>query len=145
MTISKEQITAALRKLGPSSPGALADHLQVERSALSPHIGAMLVAKELKAAGVTKSRRIALPDQKIYETTTRSAPKKSKRAPAKKPKKSRKKSPARAPNAAAEPEVLPAFTADDRLVLVRGAQPPLIFSPADTQAIATLLCSHFEA
>lgn len=39
---------------------------------------------------------------------------------------------------------IPAYTADDRLVLVNGGGEPQIFDPEQTAAIATLLLNHFE-
>lgn len=145
----KEQITAALKKLGPSAPRAVADHLGMDSAVLSYHVRAMLEANphQLKAAGKTSDRIIALPDQKIEEA--RPAPKTTAPKKNRKPKRKKKggakvrRSVRKAPMP--EPELLAAFATDDRLVLIRHAQDPQIFSSAETRAIADLICSRFEA
>lgn len=142
MSITPDQITAALKKLGPSSPGALADHLHVEQSALMYHVRKMIGDKALKAAGTTANRRIALPEQEIETATPqpRRAPAKGKKGKgARKVKKARK---ARTPRAA-EPLFIPTVDVDTNLVLVTvdGVQR---FTEQQTLAVATLLAAHFE-
>lgn len=143
MSITKEQITAALQRLGPSAPRGVADHLGAEASALSHHVRAMLKDGELKAAGRTMDRVIALPDQKIEGT--KSAP--PQRRPARKKKsKLRKGAAPSTPQPKPKPadDFIPAFTADARLVIVNGSTPPQIFTPQQTERMATLLASYFE-
>lgn len=143
MSITPDQITAALKKLGPSSPGALADHLHVEQSALMYHVRKMIGAKTLKAAGTTANRRIALPEQEIETATPpqeRRAPAKGKKAKGgRKAKKARK---ARTPRTA-EPLFIPTVDVDTNLVLVTGAGVQR-FTEQQTLAVATLLAAHFE-
>jgi ParB/RepB/Spo0J family partition protein len=61
----QDQILAALKKLGPSSPGQIAEHLGTEGTKLSTHFKALLDAGTIKATGVTRGRRLALPDQDL--------------------------------------------------------------------------------
>ena len=139
--INKEQILAALKKLGPSSPTAVANSMGAEPSAIGYHLRNMLAAKTIKAAGTSNSRVYALPDQDI-EGVKSAAPQQRK-----KPGKRRKGKRAAAPRArstAALDAFLPAITAGLGLVICNGAQAPQVFSPEHTQAIADLLLNHFE-
>lgn len=143
--MDQDKITAALRKLGPISPGELADHLGVSREALATPLKAMLDAGAVKATGVTKSRRIALPDQKFE--STRSAPPQQRRKQHKRRRHGKAKRPQRAPRTtrpAATERFIPAMDAENGLVIVNGGE-PVIFTPAQTQDIATLLLQHFKA
>ena len=132
--IDKEQILAALKKLGPSSPTAIANSMSAEPSAVGYHLRAMLKDKTLKAAGASNSRVYALPEQK-FEAATGAPPQERKYSKRAKP----------AGTRTAEPVgiFLPAFTADQRLVVLNGVVPQL-YSPEQTQAIADLLLQHFE-
>lgn len=154
--ITKEQITAALKKLGSVSPGELADHLEVDRAALGYHLKKLLDSGEVQAAGNSTARRVALPDQTIDTTpgappsSSNTRPAKKKKSKARAAKRSKKassprapKTPAAAPPAAAR-DFLTAITADSRLVIVNGAQAPLIFSEKESEQIAELCLAHFE-
>lgn len=68
-SITREQILAGLKKVGPCSPGALAAHLGVDygSSYMKQLVARMTVDNEIKAIGNRKSRRIALPDQEFTE------------------------------------------------------------------------------
>lgn len=141
MAITKDQILAGLKKVGPCSPGELADHLQAERSVVGHHLRGLIDAKQVKAIGVTNSRRVALPDQQFSDSPSapqrhRSAPKKRAKATARKPRRAKRKKKA---NGA----FLPALTAEGGIVLI-GEGAPQVLSPAQTDAIVKLVFAHFE-
>lgn len=141
MSLNKDQITAALRKLGPSAIGTLADHLEVERSALQYHLKGM---PDLKYAGNRLNRVVALPDQKIDDSGD--TPPQKRQAKARKGHRAKKRdAPTPPARPAAAPAFIPAFTSDDRLVIVQGAEPAQIYSPEQTEGIATLLANYFKA
>jgi hypothetical protein len=146
-SVTKEQITAALKKLGPSKPGEVADHLGADYSSgMKYTVKSMLDAGELKAIGATVSRRIALPDQKFDEA---GAPPQERQKPAKR-KGGRKAKHARKPRSAPAPRTssaaavrfIPTVDADKRLHIINGSD-PVSFSDAQTEAIATLLLQHY--
>jgi len=139
--IAKEQILAALKKLGPSSPTAVANSLGAEPSAVGYHLRNMLAAKTIKAAGTTNNRVYALPDQDMQGV--KSAPPQQRKKPAKRGNGARAGTP-RARSAAPADSFLPAYTADDRMVIVHQGEAAQIFSAEQTQAIADLLLDHFE-
>lgn len=145
-----EQITAALKKLGPSAPRVIADSLGLEPSTVGYHIKEMLKAKTLQATGATLNRVIALPDQKIDAEITppqRRKPSRKKKGNGAGYKKKPKARKARAPRATAptpEHPFIPAIDADMRLVCLNGGA-PAVFSVAQTEKIATLLLQHFKA
>lgn len=137
----KEQILAALKKLGPSSPSVIADNIGADPGRVGYYARQMIEAKAIKAAGTSGDRVYALPDQKIEGV--RAAPPQN----GKKPRKSGKPQaakPARKGAAAPNDSFLPAFTADQRLVLVQDGQSAQVFSVERTSAIADLLLNHFE-
>lgn len=141
----QDKITAALTKLGPVSPGELADHLSVGSSKLGYHIKVMLDAGTLKASGSTGNRRIALPDQKLDPAST--PPQRRKKATKAKAKPKRAAPKARAPQPAAAPagDFLTAITADCRLVLFNpGSAKPLVLTEDQTERVAELMYAHFE-
>jgi DNA-binding Lrp family transcriptional regulator len=143
----QEQILAALKKLGPTSPGALEDHLGASHAGLGRHLKEMLDAGTIKAAGVTKSRRLALPDQDFGDKPAPPQRRKPKQHAKRGQRKAAKKAPARprapyAPQPAAE-RFIPAVDAASRLIIVNGAE-PLIFTDTQTEAIASLLFQHYK-
>lgn len=144
MRLNRERITEGLRALGPVSPTALAKHLDADRNALRHHVRGMLADETLHASGNRLNQILALPDQKL---DGEAAPPQRRGAPAKKSSSRRKpaKRKARAARPAVElsAEFIPAFTADSRLVLLNGGAPQ-IFSPQQTERIATLLGNYFE-
>jgi len=144
---TQDQITAALRKLGPCAPAALAAELGCKRDALMYHVRAMLAVRAVQLGGTRMNRVLALPDQEIAGA---SPPPPQRRKPSRKKKGSGAGSkpgarPARAARPAAEPFFIPAIDADGRLVCVNGSGDPVVFSSAQTERIATLLLKHFEA
>jgi hypothetical protein len=96
-------ILAALKKLGPTSPGTLEDHLGASHAGLGRHLKEMLDAGTIKAAGVTKSRRLALPDQDFAD---KPAPP-QRRKPKKHAKRGQRKAAQKAPHAPAPPRRSP--------------------------------------
>lgn len=139
----QEQILAALKKLGPSSPGQVADHLGEASSSIGYHLKRMLDAGTIKAQGATSGRRIALPDQDFGAPP--SAPTKGKKKHRKaKHAKARKAPTPRAQRAATPAErFIPTVDAERRLVIVNAGE-PLIFNDEQTAAIATLLFTHYD-
>lgn len=141
---ARDSILAGLKKLGPSSPRVLADHLRQDPSALGNHLRAMKKEGLIKAAGTTINRVYALPDQKFEEAPPpKAGKKKAKKGKGKKAKKS-----AAAPRRQkreAEPALTVAITADHRLLLVGEGKDPQIFSVEQTSLIADACLSHFEA
>lgn len=145
--LAKQDILAGLKKVGPYSPGALAAHLEVEPGALGYHLKKLLDAKELKSAGTTANRRIALPDQQFEdETDERTKPAKPRKPKARRgaaDKKTRRAKARKAPRPRAAELFLPACDADSRLVIVNGGAVQH-FTEEQTAAIATLLAGHYE-
>jgi DNA-binding transcriptional ArsR family regulator len=142
----QEQILAALKKLGPSSPGAIADHLETEAGKLSYHFKQLLDAGTMKATGSGRRRQLALADQAFAAAATEAAPpqRRKKHKKAKHAKPARRAAARRAPRAAVPAErFIPTVDAERRLVIVNGGE-PLIFSDAQTEAIATLLFTHYD-
>lgn len=144
MSITKDQIIAALKKLGPVSPGELADHLEVEQSALGYHVKKMLDAGELKAAGKTSGRRIALPDQKFEEGD---ATPQEQRRPKKKAKRKasapRRAAPAPRP-AVVQTAPMAAITTDFRIVIFNDQGAPAVLSEAQSEKVAELCHQFFK-
>jgi DNA-binding Lrp family transcriptional regulator len=147
----QEQILAALKKLGPSSPGQIAEHLGTEGTKLSTHFKALLDAGTIKATGVTRGRRLALPDQDLAAPApppaarAHQAPQGEARqaaAPRQGPERAARRSSARERPAPAE-RFIPAVDKDARLIIVNGGEPH-IFSEAQTEAIASLLFQHYN-
>lgn len=142
--ITKDLITAALRKIGPCGIGALASNLGVERSALQYHLKLM---PDLKYAGNRLTRIVGLPDQKLDGATTETAPKPKHQGKARKGHRPKKRHEPKQPRARrAEPEevFIPAVDADLRLVCINGGTAPTVFTRTQTERIATLLLQHFE-
>jgi hypothetical protein len=92
----QEQILAALKKLGPSSPGQIADHLGTDGTKLGYHFKALLEAGTIKATGSTSTRRLALPDQDLATALPAQPRERTKRRKAKHAKRPRRASPQRA-------------------------------------------------
>ncbi len=130
----KDKILAALKKLGPSSPRVIADQAGIDPGKVGYSLGLLLEAKAVKAAGTSNDRRYALPEQKFERAASGSRRKRKSPATRKTP----------APRATPLPLFLPAFTEDYRLVIVQDGG-HTIFTPEQTQAIADLLLTHFEA
>ncbi len=141
MNNKREQILAALKKLGPSSPGVIADKIGVADSACGYHLRVLAAAGELKVQGKSNSRRYALPDQ---EFEAADAPPQD-RKPRKKTKQ-RKSANTRTTRArpAAEPEIIAAITHDARIVLIENGAVKT-YSPQQSSAIADLVLTHFSA
>lgn len=129
MSSKKDEILAAIKKLGPSSPTQVANSTGMDPSLAGYHLRAMAKAGTLTATGKTTGRLYAIGDGKA---ATRSTPQKGKKPP---------KAP-RAKPAEAE-RFIPAIDSDNRLVLVNGSE-PLHFTAPQTEAIAALLLQHFE-
>jgi DNA-binding Lrp family transcriptional regulator len=147
----QEQILAALKKLGPSSPGQIADHLGTDGTKLGYHFKALLEAGTIKATGSTSTRRLALPDQDLATALPAQPRERTKRRKAKHAKRPRRaKSPSARPAARAPRErpapaerFIPAVDKDARLIIVNGGEPH-IYSEAQTEAIASLLFQHYN-
>lgn len=140
MSLTKDQITAALRKSGPMLIGALASSLDVDRAALQYHLKGM---PDLKYGGSRIARQVALADQKIE--AAEDTPPKKRNGKARKGHRAKKPAPRPTPpKQPDEPEFLPAVTADARLVILNGVHRPQIFTPQQTEDIATLLGGRFE-
>lgn len=137
--IDKEQILAALKKLGPSSPTTIANTMNAEPGVIGYHLRNLLAAKAVKAAGASNSRVYALPDQDLAGAKTASQRRKAKKAAKRAAPQPR--APLPRPAAAL---FLPAFTEDSRLVIVHDAGHTL-YTPEQTQSLADLLLNHFEA
>jgi DNA-binding Lrp family transcriptional regulator len=133
MSDKKALITAALKKLGPSSPRVIADETGIDPGALGFHLRTMAKAGTLTATGTTMNR--------VYTLVAGAAAPTRATPPQKRSKKARKQKRART---AAVERFIPAIDADARLVIVNGAEPH-IFNPEQTSAIAALLLGHFEA
>lgn len=136
----RDKILAALKKLGPSGPTAIAREIGAEPHQVGYHMRAMEADKTLRAAGKGRHRYYGLPDQDLAD---RKAPEKhsAQRKPRKAPK-------SRAPNAAPAPlaaeRFIPVVDAEKRLYIINGAE-PLSFDGKQTLAIAELLFAHYEA
>lgn len=145
MTITADDITSALKKIGPCSPGKLAEELGVEQ--LPGLVLKQLIEDEtIKAAGAARGRRLALPDQKIEDAKGAPPQKRKKPRKGKKAKKPRKPQTRRAPPAARSAErFMPMVDVERRLVVINGGAEPLIYTAEQTLAIATLLFNHYEA
>lgn len=134
MNQKREQILAALKKLGPSSPTAIANATGISPSLTGYHLRALLKDDQVKATGRSNDRVYALPDQKLDGAP----PQERKR------KKKRKAHAPRTRAAAAKTTFLPTVDADRNLVLINDGTIAR-FNDAQTLAIATLLSQHYEA
>ena len=143
--LTKEQITAALRKLGPSSPDALATELGCARPALQYHLKAMLGDKTITNSGTRLSRIVALTEQKLAAAPTPPSTgawrrRRKTTAPA------RREAPA--PSSPRTTSPLEVIHPGDRRRLppgvVNGAQ-ALVYTALQTETIAQLLLQHFKA
>lgn len=139
MNQKREQILAALKKLGPSSPTAIANATGISPSLTGYYLRALLKDDQVKAAGTSNDRVYALPDQKLDGTPPqeRKQKKGGKR-------KAGKKTRAVRPRTAAETTFLPTVDAERNLVLIDGGSVTR-FNDAQSLAIATLLSQHYEA
>ena len=139
----QEEITAALRQHGPCSRRALTTHVGVVSSTLHRHLSAMLAAGAVKAAGKTIDRRYGLPDQDLAAAAGEPPPPRSKGRKHKKRGKARAVRRAAAPrHAAPAGRFLATVDARSCLVLINGGAPQ-VFTVEQTQAIATLLLTHY--
>lgn len=137
----KEKILAALRKLGPRAPTAVANEIGESSSKVGYHMRAMAEVKELKASGNGRARIYGLPDQDLARPEE--APPQQRRATARKP---RRKTAAKkaAPAARTAERFIPVVDAERRLYIINGAE-PIAYNESQTLAIATLLQQHYEA
>lgn len=142
--VTAEQVTAALKKLGPSSPVAIANSLQTETHRVAYRLKVMLGEKAVHAAGTGNSRIYGLPDQKLEGAGTPPQKRSSSKKRKSKRKGSARKTRAESPATPAG-DFTTALTADHRLVVIDGAQPAQIFSAGQTEEIATLICTAFKA
>ena len=143
---TKSQVTAALKKLGPSKPREIADHAGLDPQVLKKTLKALLAAGEVKARGKTAGRVYALSGQDFGEEKSATPPlrRKKRRKTAKGRKK--RKSAIRRPRAAASlaGEFIAGVMADGGVVIVGHSPAPLIFSPAQALKLADLFFRHFE-
>lgn len=138
----KDKIIAALKKLGPRAPAAIANEIAESSSKVGYHMRAMAEAKELKASGNGRGRIYGLPDQDLARPE--GPPPQQRRAPSHK---SRRKTPVkrmRALAARAAERFIPVVDAERRLYIINGAD-PVAYTEVQTLAIATLLQQHYEA
>lgn len=140
-TATKEQFLAALKKLGPSKPGVIADHLGVEYQNLKRAVREMLAAGEIKAIGKTAGRVLMLPDQKLEDRT--GAPPQRRQKPKNRRKAKHARKARTAPAARSTERFIPTVDIDRRLVIVNGGD-PVIFNGEQTLAIAELLFNHYD-
>jgi hypothetical protein len=135
----REKILAALKKLGPSAPGAIAKEISEKPEHVGYHMRAMAVAKALKAGGAGRARHYALPDQDLAGHKAPPQRDSAPRKPAAKPR-------AAAPAAATRPaeRFIPVVDAEKRLYIINSGE-PLSFNEAQTLKIAELLFVHYEA
>lgn len=141
----QDKITAALKDLGrPVSPAQLANAADVPLSSLGYHMKKMLNAGTLKGVGKSNNRRVGLPDHDFGATAPEATP------PQRRKKHDKKKHAPRAQRAAAATRpakplerFIATVDAERRLVIVRDGDPQ-IFSDAQTEAIATLLFTHYD-
>jgi hypothetical protein len=126
----REKILAALKKLGPSAPGAIAKEISEKPEHVGYHMRAMAVAKALKAGGAGRARHYALPDQDLA----------GHRAPPSRDRRRASRPPSRAPRYRPLPRGPP--SASSRSSTRRSAWyiinsgEPLSFNEAQTLAIA---------
>lgn len=133
------EIIAALQKHGPCSPRDLAEHVGVDRPAVSHALNPLIKAGKVKASGATISRMISLPGQKISEG---SAPAKKKPAAKKVQAKTAKSQPATATSPARTPppesDLGIAINDQGELGLQRG-ELKLALDPADVSRLQRFL------
>lgn len=139
MNQKREQILAALKKLGPSSPTAIANSTSISPSLTGYHLRALLKDHQVKASGRSNDRVYALPDQKLD-----GAPPQERKQKKGGKRKAGKKAGTPRTRAAAVSAFLPAVDADRNLVLINGAAITR-YNDEQTAAIATLLSQHYEA
>lgn len=110
------------------------------------------VVRQLEGAGKVKvegkhNAIVYLPGQDITKLKDGAPPQADK--PAKKKRKNAGKAKRKSPrkrDAAADEEFIPGLTADGGMVAInKGDAPPIVFSPEQTEKIATLLFAHFDA
>ena len=130
---TQQLILDTLAKLGPSKPFVIADKTGIEAANVGYHLRQLLNDGQVKASGTSNDRLYALPGQKLEGE---SAPPQRRKA---------KNGAARARPAAPAAGFLPAFTADQRLVVIEGERAARIFSTDETQKLADLLLQHFDA
>lgn len=128
---SQQQILDALAKLGPSKPFVIADKTGIAPANCGYHLRTLLSSGQLKASGTSNDRVYALASQK----SGGDAP----------PQRAKKNGTPRTRPAAAATGFLPAFTADQRLVVIEEDRAARIFSTDETQKLADLLLQHFNA
>jgi DNA-binding transcriptional ArsR family regulator len=137
----REKILAALKKLGPSSPAAIAKETGEKASAIGHHLRAMQSDKTLKAAGLRRGRRYGLPDQDLAWPVSK--PPSNARPRGKRRKAAKPHTPRPAPLQRAAQRFIPVVDVDMRLCIINGGE-PLIFDEAQTLKIAKLLFVHYE-
>lgn len=130
---AKQQILDVLAKLGPSKPLIIADKTGIAPANCSYHLLSLARSGQLKASGKSNNRVYALTGQKPMADDAPPQPRK-------------KKNGAQRPRSTAPAAgFLPAFTADQRLVVIEQDRAARIFSTDETQQLADLLLQHFEA
>jgi len=135
MNQKREQILAAVKKLGPSSPLQISDHTGLSSSLCGYHLRGLVEAGLVKATGSTASRK--------YEAID-GAPPQDRKPPAKRKKKRASKKPRAARPRPAESEFIAAVTHDARIVVIDG-NAIKTYSPEQSSAIADLALTHFTA
>lgn len=141
MSDTNQQVLAALKKLGPSKPREIVDHIGADQAAVKKALKELLAAGDVKASGKTTGRIYALPGQEFQAAD---APQQRKQKKGGKRKAGKKTRTTRPRPAAAADAFLPTVDADRNLVLINDAAVTR-FNDAQTLAIATLLSQHYEA
>jgi DNA-binding transcriptional ArsR family regulator len=144
--LKKDDILAALKKIGPCAPADLAKQLGVEGPALRYHLKPLIEGGEVKAAGNRRGLRIALPDQKLDAAADSPTPPQHRRKARKPKRKSKERKTRRAHKtslARTAERFLPTVDVASRLVIVNGGE-PIIFDEPQTSAIAALLFQHYD-
>lgn len=136
MSITADQITTALKKLGPSGVTVIANELGADPSAVSYHLRRLAKDKAIIATGATSSRRYSLPGQKIDGQVQASPARESR-----KHKRRKARGNGHAPKA--ESTFIPAVDADSNLLLITDAGVQR-FTEKQSMALAQIVFTHFE-
>lgn len=149
---TQQQILAVFKPDLRMTPAEIARASGVDRGKLTYHLGQLVAEQKLDAAGATSTRTYALHVEQAPGAPKTNGAKPPKHTRSKAPRRHRQNGKTRAPAKQPDPpapvcnvaDFTPALTADPRLVIVGGTE-PLIFSPEQTQNIATLMLDRFEA
>lgn len=134
--MTAEKVVAALKKLGPATKAALAKELGVQAPELDEVIGSMVEGGTLRKAGAGRGVVFGLKDQKLPKFA-RKAAKTRRTAP---PDRGRKAS---RPRKSAADDLKIGMTEDLELMVIEKGVVRL-YSPAETQKLATVILPHFE-